>query len=117
MRPLVWLRRKIKRGFSLLEVMVAVAILGGSLVVILSAQTGLAASNRSAANMGQAVELGRCKMTEVEGRAFIPPVLCHTNTGDARNASGSPIPSPHQVIIRIGEEEIPFFIERNPRWP
>lgn len=66
MRPLVWLRRKIKRGFSLLEVMVAVAILGGSLVVILSAQTGLAASNRSAANMGQAVELGRCKMTEVE---------------------------------------------------
>lgn len=63
---LKWLRRRVKRGFSLLEVMVAVAILGGSLVVILSAQTGLAASNRSAANMGQAVELGRCKMTEVE---------------------------------------------------
>ena len=61
-----WLRKKIRRGFSLLEVMVAVAILGGSLCVILSAQTGLAASNRSAANMGQAVELGRCKMTEVE---------------------------------------------------
>ena len=63
---LFWLKRRIKRGFSLLEVMVAVAILGGSLVVILSAQTGLAASNRSAANMGQAVELARCKMTEVE---------------------------------------------------
>lgn len=63
---LKWLRKRIRRGFSLLEVMVAVAILGGSLVVILSAQTGLAASNRSASNMGQAVELGRCKMTEVE---------------------------------------------------
>lgn len=55
-----------RRGFSLLEVMVAIAILGLSLTVILSAQGGLAASNRSAANMGQAVSLGRCKMTEIE---------------------------------------------------
>lgn len=54
------------RGFSLLEVMVAIAILGLTLTVILSAQGGLAASNRSAANMGQAVQLGRCKMTEIE---------------------------------------------------
>lgn len=54
------------RGFSLLEVMVAIAILGLTLTVILSAQGGLAASNRSAANMGQAVELARCKMTELE---------------------------------------------------
>lgn len=46
--------------------MVAVAILGLTLTVILSAQGGLAASNRSAANMGQAVQLGRCKMTEIE---------------------------------------------------
>ena len=55
-------------GFSLLEVMVAIAILGLVLTVILSAQGGLAASNRSAANMGQAVALGRCKMSEVEER-------------------------------------------------
>jgi general secretion pathway protein I len=55
-----------KRGFSLLEVMVAIAILGLTLTVILSAQGGLAASNRSAANMGTAVSLGRCKMTELE---------------------------------------------------
>ena len=54
------------RGFSLLEVMVAIAILGLALTVILSAQGGLAASNRSAANLGQAVTLGRCKMTEIE---------------------------------------------------
>lgn len=58
--------RSRRAGFSLLEVMVAIAILGLSLTVILSAQGGLAASNRSAANMGQAVELGRCKMTEIE---------------------------------------------------
>jgi general secretion pathway protein I len=56
----------VRRGFSLLEVMVAIAILGLTLTVILSAQGGLAASNRSAANMGQAVALARCKMTELE---------------------------------------------------
>jgi general secretion pathway protein I len=55
-----------RRGFSLLEVMVAVAILGLTLTVILSAQGGLAASNRAAANMGVASTLGRCKMTEIE---------------------------------------------------
>lgn len=55
-----------RRGFSLLEVMVAIAILGLTLTVILSAQGGLAASNRSAANMGQASAMARCKMTEIE---------------------------------------------------
>jgi general secretion pathway protein I len=59
-----------RRGFTLLEVMVAIAILGLVLTVILSAQGGLAASNRSAANMGQAVALGRCKMTELEEKSL-----------------------------------------------
>src|SRR5205085_6981497 len=54
------------RGFSLLEVMVAIAILGLVLTVILSAQGGLAASNRASSNMGNAVSLGRCKMSEIE---------------------------------------------------
>lgn len=56
----------VSRAFSLLEVMVAIAILGLTLTVILSAQGGLAASNRSSANMGTAVHFGRCKMTELE---------------------------------------------------
>jgi general secretion pathway protein I len=56
------------RGFSLLEIMVAMAILGLALTVILSAQGGLAASNRSAANLGTAGTLARCKMTEIEER-------------------------------------------------
>jgi general secretion pathway protein I len=46
--------------------MVAIAILGLTLTVILSAQGGLAASNKSANNMGRAINLGRCKMTETE---------------------------------------------------
>ena len=55
-----------RRGFSLLEVMVALAIFGLMISGILAAQAGLAASNKKAANMGQALNLGRCKMTEVE---------------------------------------------------
>ena len=54
------------RGFSLLEVMVAIAILGLAVTVILSAQGGLAATNKSAANMGSAITIGRCRMTELE---------------------------------------------------
>jgi general secretion pathway protein I len=54
------------RGFSLLEVMVALAIFGLMISGILAAQAGLSASNKKAANMGQATTLARCKMTELE---------------------------------------------------
>ncbi len=54
------------RGFSLLEVMVALAIFGLMISGILAAQAGLAASNKKAANMGQATNLARCRMTEAE---------------------------------------------------
>ncbi len=54
------------RGFSLLEVMVALAIFGLMISGILAAQAGLAASNKKAADMGQATTLARCKMTELE---------------------------------------------------
>jgi general secretion pathway protein I len=54
------------RAFSLLEIMVAIAILGLTLTVILSAQGSLAASDKIAAREGTAVTLARCKMTAVE---------------------------------------------------
>jgi general secretion pathway protein I len=53
-------------GFTLLEVMVAVAILGLSLTVILSAQVGLFSSGTYSQHVGEALGLGRCKMTELE---------------------------------------------------
>jgi general secretion pathway protein I len=53
-------------GFTLLEVMIAVAILGLGLTVILTAQTGLFSSSKRAATMSQAVGLARCKMGEIE---------------------------------------------------
>jgi general secretion pathway protein I len=55
-----------RRGFSLLEVMVAVTIFGAAVTIILAAQSGLVASNRTAANMSQAIEIGRCRMSELE---------------------------------------------------
>lgn len=54
------------RAFTLLEVMVAVAILGVGLTVLLTAQTGLFSSSRRAATMSEAIGLARCKMSEVE---------------------------------------------------
>lgn len=55
-----------RRGFTLLEVLVAIAILGMGLTVILSAQAGLFASSDRAARMTIATGLARCHMNEAE---------------------------------------------------
>src|SRR5580700_8605518 len=55
-----------RRGFSLLEVLMAVALFGAVVTIILSAQAGLVASDRTATNISQAIELGRCRMSEIE---------------------------------------------------
>ena len=44
----------------------AVALFGAVVTTILSAQAGLVASDRTATNMSQAIELGRCRMSEIE---------------------------------------------------
>jgi len=54
------------RGFSLLEVLVAVAILGLALTVILSAQAGLYSAGSHVQNETVAIGLARCKMGELE---------------------------------------------------
>ncbi len=53
-------------GFTLLEVLVAVAILGLGLTGILGAQTGAFSSAQRAEHMSIATDLARCKMTEEE---------------------------------------------------
>jgi general secretion pathway protein I len=55
-----------EKGFTLLEVMVALAILGLALSAILSAQAGLYDANVKARNLSIATSTARCKMNEVE---------------------------------------------------
>jgi general secretion pathway protein I len=56
------------RGFTLLEVMVAISILGLALTVILSSQVGLFSSSQRARYLTVATSLVRCKMSEVEAK-------------------------------------------------
>lgn len=59
-------RHRSKAGFSLLEVMVAIAILGLGLTAILSAQAGAFSAAQHARSLSVATGLARCKMLEVE---------------------------------------------------
>lgn len=59
-----------RRGFTLLEVMVATAILGMGLTAILSAQAGAFATAAHARNMSVATTLARCKMGEIEEHLY-----------------------------------------------
>jgi general secretion pathway protein I len=53
-------------GFTLLEVLVAIAILGLALSVILGAQTGLFSNAKRAQRLSIATGLARCRMSELE---------------------------------------------------
>ena len=55
-----------RRGFTLLEVLVAVSILGLGLTTILSSQVGLFSSASHGQNLTRAVGLARCRMNETE---------------------------------------------------
>ncbi len=55
-----------QRGFTLLEVLVALAILGLGLTSILSAQAGLFASSARSSHVTAASNLARCKIAELE---------------------------------------------------
>jgi general secretion pathway protein I len=58
--------RRRRGGFTLLEVLVAVAILGLGLTAILSAQFSAVSGVAHARHMSVAIGLARCKMSEIE---------------------------------------------------
>jgi general secretion pathway protein I len=70
-------------GFTLLEVLVAVAILGLGLTMILSSQVGLFSSASRAEHLTVATNLARCKMTELELELIQDgyPVIDQTDEG------------------------------------
>ena len=72
------------RAFTLLEVLVAVAILGLGLTVILSSQVGLFSSQKRIEHLSIAVGLARCKMSEVEEKLLREgyPSVDQTDEGD-----------------------------------
>ncbi|MEI9939418.1 MAG: type II secretion system protein [Pseudomonadota bacterium] len=55
-----------QRGFTLLEVLVAIAILGLGLTVILGSQVGLFTNATRGQHLTVATNLARCKMSEIE---------------------------------------------------
>lgn len=73
-----------RRGFSLLEVLVAITILGFGLTAILSAQTGLFASVQTTEKLSLAVPLVRCRMNEIEIKLLREgyPLLDQAEEGD-----------------------------------
>lgn len=80
------------RGFTLLEVLVAVAILGLSLTAILAAQAGAVSGTGHAKNLGVAVGLARCKMTELEEHLRVDglPEVSEEGSGACCNDAETP---------------------------
>jgi general secretion pathway protein I len=62
------MRRAAQRGFTLLEVLVAIAILGLGLTVILGSQVGLFTNASRGEHLTAATNLARCKMSEIEAK-------------------------------------------------
>ncbi|EYF02919.1 type IV pilus modification PilV family protein [Chondromyces apiculatus] len=75
--------RSEKRGFTLLEVMVAIAILGLALTTILAAQAGALSNASQARNISQATGLLRCKMSELEERLMREGVFPEMDEADS----------------------------------
>src|SRR5215212_9362312 len=95
-----------KAGFSLLEVMVAVAILGLGLTAILSAQAGAFSSATHARNVSIAAGLVRCKMTELEERLSVPGGFPELDESDSGPCCGDE-ESPMHCSWKIEKPEMP----------
>lgn len=87
------MKRSSSRGFTLLEVLVAIAILGLGLTAILGAQAGLFASATRAEKLTVASNLVRCQMEETERKLIREglPYLDDTDEGDCCDDDGETV--------------------------
>jgi general secretion pathway protein I len=94
------------RGFTLLEVLVAVAILGLGLATILSAQAGAFASAAHARHLSVATGLLRCKMTEIEEHLYRDGFQLTDESGEGPCCDGDETPD-MRCAWRIEQPQFP----------
>jgi general secretion pathway protein I len=94
------------RGFTLLEVLVAVAILGLGLATILSAQAGAFSSAAHARRVSVATGLLRCKMTEIEEHLYRDGFQLTDESGEGPCCDGDDTPDMH-CVWRIEQPQFP----------
>lgn len=94
------------RGFTLLEVLVAIAILGLGLTMILSSQVGLFSSASRGEHLTVATNLARCKMAELEVELLKKgyPV---TDAKDEGNCCGDDSDATYQCEWKIERVTLP----------
>lgn len=86
-------KRSRSRGFTLLEVLVSVAILGLGLTAILSAQAGAFSAAAHARNISIATGLLRCKVAEVEEHLYKDGFQETDETGSGQCCEGDDNPN------------------------
>lgn len=77
-----------KDGFTLIEILVAIAILGVSLTALFSIEAGSIKSSARARNMGTATLLARCKMAELEEQVAKEGLPAIDDSGDGECCEG-----------------------------
>jgi general secretion pathway protein I len=98
-----------ERGFTLLEVLVAIAILGLGLTVILSSQVGLFSGASRGQHLSMATNLLRCKMSEVEEDLLRTgyPLVDHSEEGDCCEGDTSGAGDGYRCAWKIERVELP----------
>jgi general secretion pathway protein I len=96
-----------RRGFTLLEVLVAVAILGLGLTVILSSQVGLFSSATRGEHLTIATGLVRCKMSEVEEKLLREQAYPLTDQNDEGDCCGDDSDGRYRCVWKIERVELP----------
>ncbi|MEZ4339403.1 MAG: prepilin-type N-terminal cleavage/methylation domain-containing protein [Sandaracinaceae bacterium] len=86
------MQRKIVGGFTLLEVIVAVAILGIAMTAILSSEAGAVRTGARATHMTTATLLARCKMGEIEEQMAVEGFPAVDADGEDECCEGGEMP-------------------------
>ena len=108
-------RRRLALGFTLLEVMVAVAILGLGLSAIFAAQAGALANVSHARELSQATGFARCRMSEIESDITLNGFAendiaeagpCCDNVNDGRMSCAWNVDRPEFPDAKFGELDL-----------